>query len=132
MMMSYHQHSEKDIRFNGQVLARFELTDNVRENFTNEIKFIKKPDLRLYSIDIIALGLRDISILSGVYECCLQFELGNKKYRTRKSKYPESRNANYCEIIHFDMELPEDIRFLPNLNIYLIDSLFGGLIEKNI
>eukprot|EP01084_Bolivina_argentea_P053519 98268_1 len=129
----YHlKHSENDTRVEGEILARFELTNDLDDKFENEMVGITKPDLRLHSIHIIVLGLRDITSLLGVHECYIQFELGGKKYRSRKSNYPEPWNANYCEIIHFDVELPEDIMFLPNLNIYVIDSLFGGLIERNI
>eukprot|EP01084_Bolivina_argentea_P053518 98261_1 len=135
------KHPENSNPTDGEILAKFTLVSKDRKQVGLETKIIesenwlsriKPPNTKPHSIHIIVLGLRDITSLLGVHECYIQFELGGKKYRSRKSNYPEPWNANYCEIIHFDVELPEDIMFLPNLNIYVIDSLFGGLIERNI
>eukprot|EP01083_Nonionella_stella_P128179 388336_1 len=125
---------ENDDDVEGTVIAQFQLSNDKQkiEEDPPILTGIDSIETEPYSVHIVVLGLRDVSSLLGVHECCVVFELGGKKYTSRKSEDPEPRNPNFCQIIHFDVELPEDDTFLPNFNISVVDSVFGGLIERTI
>eukprot|EP01083_Nonionella_stella_P304465 1058238_1 len=121
--------SENDEEMDGMVFARFQLSRD-KEKINKQP--IERPETVPHSVHIVILGLRDVSSVLGVHECSIVFELDGDKYQSRKSHDPEPHNPNFCEIIHFDVLLPDDEAFLPNFNISVVDSVFGGLIERTI
>ena len=115
----------------GEVLCAFELID------------IQQSDIKVININppckmipkvahCITLGLRDIQSIFGVHKPYLEFESSGSLYKTDTSNRPDSRNPNFCQILKVEVMLPVEKIFLPNLNLTIKDSLFGGLIKRKI
>merc|ERR1712045_99336 len=115
----------------GEVLCALELIDIKQSGF-------KKPDinppckLEKKWLHCITLGLRDIQSTFGCHKPYIEFEMNGSIYKTEKSNRPDSRNPNFCQILKFEVLLPTEDIFLPNLNLTIKDSLFGGLIKRKL
>ena len=114
----------------GTVLVSFQLIDIKQASF-------KRPNItpsfnRHRWLNIHTLGLRDIQSTFGCNKPFVQFEMNGSLYKTEKSNQPSSRNPNFCQILKFEVRLPDKDIFLPNLNLTIKDSLFGGLIKRKL
>jgi len=115
----------------GEVLCAFELVGVKQSNF-------KKPNINPPCAmvkkwaSIVTLGLRDIQSTFGCNKPYIEFEANGTCYATEKSNRPSARNPNFCQILKLEVDLPEKRIFLPNLNLTIKDSLFGGLITRKL
>ena len=119
----------------GQVLASFELIDHPGEEKES------RPNLKALAtgsgdnkrlVNIYTLGLRDIQSRMGCNKPFTEFEINGLKYSTETSNIPTSRNPNFCQILKFQVTLPDEDTYFPNLNLTVKDSLFGGLIKRTL
>eukprot|EP01083_Nonionella_stella_P233022 821433_1 len=115
----------------GEVLCAFELIDVKQSNFK---KPIINPPCKMMKrwLHCITLGLRDIQSIFGCHKPYVEFEMNGTVYKTEKSNRPDGKNPNFCQILKFEVMLPQKHIFLPNLNLTVKDSLFGGLIKRKL
>jgi len=114
----------------GSVLCAFELIGITQSNIA--IPSIRPKFERKRWINIHTLGLREIQSTFGCFNPFIEFEMNGTIYETEKSNRPNSRNPNFCQILKFEVKLPNKDIFLPNLNLTIKDSLFGGLIKRKL
>eukprot|EP00485_Elphidium_margaritaceum_P001758 CAMPEP_0202694498 /NCGR_PEP_ID=MMETSP1385-20130828/8345_1 /ASSEMBLY_ACC=CAM_ASM_000861 /TAXON_ID=933848 /ORGANISM="Elphidium margaritaceum" /LENGTH=1708 /DNA_ID=CAMNT_0049350357 /DNA_START=54 /DNA_END=5180 /DNA_ORIENTATION=+ len=120
--------AEHNVQDGSEVLCAFELID-IKQAAIETMSIKPKMNRRRW-LHIHTLGLRDIQSTFGCHKPYVQFELVGNKYETSKSNQPDSKNPNFCQILKFEVRLPEKDIFLPNLNLKVYDALFGGLIKR--
>ena len=120
----------------GELLLSFYLFDS---QHMKEIKKINpKPETTNYSFDINILGLRDMKPLSllPIRKSFIKFELnslnvtGDKdSYNQSKSTQPKDKGSNPTinAALKFNMKLPKNEIFMPQLQCIVYDHILSGL-----
>eukprot|EP01084_Bolivina_argentea_P196074 336195_1 len=119
----------------GQVLVAFEFFKS-RNSPIVKLPSKLTPNLVSKWMHIIIFGLRDLQSRSGLlHNPFIEFEINGIICKTKSSNLPTTRNPNFSQLLSFSVELPDsknDDIFLPNLNLVIKDSLYGGIHEKTI
>ena len=122
----------------GEILLSFYLFDSEHKK---EIKKIKpKPETTDYTFDINILGLRDMKPLSllPIRKSFIKFELnslnvtGDKNsYIKSKSTQPKDKGSNPTinSSIKFNLRLPKNDIFMPQLQCIVYDHILSGLLN---
>ena len=122
----------------GEILLSFYIFDNEHRNEIYNIKSI--PETTPYSFEINILGLRDLKPLSilPVKKAYIKFDM-NSLNVTGKEKdslnpiitLPKDCGSNPTinTVIKFDVQLPKDEIFMPELQCEVYDNLFSGMIN---
>ena len=134
---SWHQlYLPKSNRPQGEILLSFYIFDQEHKNMVREINPI--PETVPYSFEINILGLRDIKPLAmlPIKKAFIKFDMnslnvtGNKEDnlppRTTQPK-DKGSNPTINSAIKFDLKLPKDEIFLPQLQCEVYDYIFSGL-----
>ncbi|GBG24784.1 Fer-1-like protein 4 [Hondaea fermentalgiana] len=86
------------------------------------------------TLQIAVLGLRNLAAFRGipVQNSLVEFHLGDASrqrnvHRTKRSKRPTGSDPNFGELIELKFKLPEDLIFLPRLQVTVQDARVGGL-----
>lgn len=97
------------------------------------------PDIRpvtrqAVTLQIAVLGLRNLAAYRGIpiQNSLVEFHLGDASrqrnvHKTKRSKRPTGTDPNFGELIELRFKLPEDLIFLPRLQIAVQDARVGGL-----
>ena len=122
----------------GEILLSFYIFDNEHRNEIYNITSI--PETTPYSFEINILGLRDLKPLSilPVKKAYIKFDM-NSLNVTGKEKdslnpiitLPKDCGSNPTinTVIKFDVQLPKDEIFMPELQCEVYDNLFSGMIN---
>ena len=120
----------------GQILLSFHIFDKAHENL--KYKLNQATKLTLYSFQINILGLRKLKPLGiiGVKKPFIKFNISSLNVTGDKSKafkniqtLPVNGGANPTmnSYISFELELPENLVFMPELQCEVYDNMLNGL-----
>eukprot|EP01084_Bolivina_argentea_P209778 357250_1 len=115
------------------VLCAFELLDKKQIEFESQ-RILKNPPCKMESkwLHCFILGLRDIQSEFICNKSFLQVEINEKTYQTKTSNIPNPQNPNFCQIFRFEIMLPNNYMLLPNLNLTVTDTTFGGSVQRRL
>ena len=120
----------------GQVLLSFYIFDKDHENSKKDIKYL--PETQLYNCEICVLGLRELKPLGliAVKKPYIKFDLGslNVTGKQEDSHAPVQTipvnggsNPTINTVIKFDIQLPKDDKFMPELQCEVYDHMLSGM-----
>ena len=116
----------------GQVLAYFQL---VEVQFSHLPSPSLRPETKPYNIEVVMLGLRDLSATFKINKPLLNFQVPlidnqTKTYSSLPSCVPDASNPNFLSILKIPVDLPLDPLFAPVIKLTANDTLLGGIIER--
>ena len=130
---------EKSNKAQGQILLSFYIFDEDHKNDVNLLNIV--PETIPYTIEINALGLRDLKPLSflPVKKAFISFDLNSINVSGKKEDSLEpiktqpneaGGNPNINSVIKFNVKLPQDEIFIPELQCNVYDHVLGGMINQ--
>ena len=130
---------EKSNRPQGQILISFNIFDEEHKGLVKNINII--PETIPYSVEINALGLRDLKPLSflPVKKAYISFDLNSINVSSKaedrltpiKTQPTDSgANPNINSVIKFDVKLPKDEIFIPEMQCEVYDHVLGGMLNQ--
>ena len=122
----------------GEILLSFYILDNEHRHLAYEIDSI--PKTKPYSFEINILGLRDLKPLSllPVKKAFIKFDMNSLNVTGRKEDTLQSistqpkdcgENPTINTVIKFDVKLPEEEIFMPELQCEVYDHLLSGMLN---
>eukprot|EP01083_Nonionella_stella_P051226 136023_1 len=115
----------------GELLISFQLVDAAQDNIPLPKTLV--PPSKLRWLQIVTLGVRDLSSILGLNKPFLVFKLpSGKRYQTNSSRKPSARDANFLQILKIPIRIPNDRLFAPVVTINASDSIFGGLVKRHL
>ena len=130
---------EKSNRAQGQILISFYILDSEHRNSIYNLNI--QPETIPYTVEINALGLRELKPLSfiPVKKAFISFDLNSINVSAKDDgglepiktlpKLPGS-NPNINSVIKFNVKLPVDEIFIPELQCNVYDHVLGGLLNQ--
>ena len=120
----------------GQILLSFYIFDQAQERKKIDIDYL--PKTKLYSCEICVLGLRELKPLGliAVKKPFIKFDLNslNVTGKAEDSHAPiqtipvnGGENPTINTVISFDLKLPEDTKFMPELQCEVYDHMLSGM-----
>ena len=130
---------EKSNRPQGQILISFYIFDELNSTLCYHINI--EPETIPYTVEINALGLRDLKPLSfiPVKKPYVSFDLNSINVSSRKDDVlapiktqPNNAgdNPNINAVIKFDVKLPKDEIFIPEMQCEVYDYILGGMVNQ--
>ena len=130
---------EKSNRAQGQVLISFNIFDEGHQSMAYQINI--EPETVPYSVEINALGLRDLKPLSflPVKKPFISFDINSinvsgKKEDTltpiKTQPKDSGANPNINTVIKFDVKLPKEEIFIPEMQCEVYDHVLGGMLNQ--
>ena len=130
---------EKSNKAQGQILLSFYIFDEEHKSDAYNLNIV--PETVPYTIEINALGLRDIKPLSflPVKKAFISFDLNSINVSGKKEDSFEpiktqpneaGNNPNINSVIKFNVKLPKDDIFIPDLQCNVYDHFLGGLVNQ--
>ena len=130
---------ERSNRAQGQLLLSFYIIDTEHSGLISQIDIT--PETIPYTVEINALGLRDLKPLSflPVKKPYISFDLNSINVSSRKedSLTPITTqpgeggsNPNINAVIKFNVKLPRDDIFIPEMQCNVYDHVLGGMINQ--
>ena len=134
----HHLFLPKSNRQQGEILISFYIFDSQHRNLAYEIQSI--PETVPYSFEINILGLRDLKPLSiiPVKKAFIKFDMNslNVTGQTEDNILPiktlpkdNGANPTINTVIKFDIKLPKEDIFMPELQCEVYDHLLSGIIN---
>ena len=128
----------KSNRPQGEILLSFYIFDNEHRNMINEIK--SEPETIPYSFEINILGLRDLkpASLLPVKKSFIKFDMNSMNVTGKQEDSMQSiktqpkdcgENPTINTVIKFDLKLPKEEIFMPELQCEVYDHLLSGMIN---
>ena len=122
----------------GELLLSFYIFDNAHHNLIRKIETV--PETTPYTFEINILGLRDLKPFSilPIKKAYINFEMSSlnitgdeRKSLPSKQTQPKDKGSNPTinDAIKFDINLPKDLRFMPQLQCRIFDYIFKGTIK---
>ena len=120
----------------GQILLSFYIFDEMNKNLKTQIQYL--PETKLYSCEICVLGLRELRPLGliEVKKPFIKFDLNslNVTGKPQDSHQPiqtipvnGGANPTINTVITFDINLPKDTKFMPELQCEVYDHMLSGM-----
>ena len=120
----------------GQILLSFYIFDQNKAHLKNQIDYI--PKTQLYNCELCVLGLRELKPLGliAVKKPFIKFDLNslNVTGKAEDSHAPiqtipvnGGNNPTINTVISFDVKLPEDPKFMPELQCEVYDHILSGM-----
>ena len=130
---------EKSNRPQGQILISFHILDSEHSNLFDEIHI--EPDTKPYSVEINVLGLRNLKPLSflPVKKAYISFDLNSINVSGKKEDSLNpiktqpgdgGANPNINSVIKFDVKLPKEETFIPEMQCEVYDHVLGGMFNQ--
>ena len=125
----------------GELLLSFYIFDNEHQNMIGQIQ--TTPETIPYTFEINILGLRDLKPFSmlPIKKAYINFEMdslnisGNESENLpSKQTQPKNKGSNPTinDALKFDVNLPKDLKFMPQLQCRIYDYIFRGTIKPNL
>ena len=125
----------------GELLLSFYIFDNEHQNMIGKIQ--TAPETIPYSFEINILGLRDLKPFSmlPVKKAYINFEMNSlnisgveSESLPSKQTQPKDKGCNPTinDALKFDINLPKDLKFMPQLQCRIFDYIFSGTIKPNL
>ena len=125
----------------GELLLSFYIFDNEHQNMIGKIQ--TTPETIPYSFEINILGLRDLKPFSmlPIKKAYINFEMntlnisGNENENLpSKQTQPKDKGCNPTinDALKFDVNLPKDLKFMPQLQCRIFDYIFKGVVKPNL
>ena len=122
----------------GELLLSFYIFDNAHYNLIRQIQ--TTPETTPYTFEINILGLRDLKPFSllPIKKAYINFEMNSlnisgdeSKSLPSKQTQPKDKGSNPTinDALKFDVNLPKDLRFMPQLQCRIFDYIFRGTIK---
>ena len=136
----WHQlYLKKSNRAQGQILMSFFIFDNDHRDDINKIQI--EPETIPFSVEINALGLRDLKPLSfiKIKKPFISFDLNSINVSTVNGENLQpvttlpndvGANPNINSVIKFNVKLPKDEIFIPEFQCDVYDHVLGGLSKR--
>ena len=136
----WHQlYLEKSNKAQGQILLSFYIFDEEHKKDAYSLDII--PETIPYTVEINALGLRDLKPLSflPVKKAFISFDLNSINVSGKKEDNFEpiktqpneaGSDPNINSVIKFNVKLPKDEIFIPELQCNVFDHVLGGMINQ--
>ena len=125
----------------GELLLSFYIFDNEHQNMIGQIQ--TTPETIPYSFEINILGLRDLKPFSmlPIKKAYINFEMNSLNISGNESEdFPSKQtqpkdkgcNPTINDALKFDVNLPKDLKFMPQLQCRIFDYIFRGTIKPNL
>ena len=125
----------------GELLLSFYIFDNAHRNLVRQITTV--PETIPYTFEINILGLRDLKPFSilPIKKAYINFEMNSlnisgdeNKSLPSKQTQPKDKGSNPTinDALKFDVNLPKDLRFMPQLQCKIFDYIFKGTIKPTL
>ena len=125
----------------GELLLSFYIFDRSHQNLIGKIQTI--PETTPYTFEINILGLRDLKPFSmlPIKKAYINFEMNSlnisgdeKRNLPSKQTQPKDKGSNPTinDMLKFDINLPKDLRFMPQLQCRIFDYIFKGTIKPSL
>ena len=125
----------------GELLLSFYIFDLQHQNMISQIQ--TTPETIPYTFEINILGLRDLKPFSmlPIKKAYINFEMnslnisGNESENLpSKQTQPKDKGCNPTinDALKFDVNLPKDLTFMPQLQCRIFDYIFSGTIKPNL
>ena len=125
----------------GELLLSFYIFDNDHQSMIGKIQ--TTPETIPYTFEINILGLRDLKPFSmlPIKKAYINFEMnslnisGNENENLpSKQTQPKDKGCNPTinDALKFDVNLPKDLKFMPQLQCRIFDYIFKGTIKPNL
>ena len=125
----------------GELLLSFYIFDIAHQNMISQIQ--TTPETTPYTFEINILGLRDLKPFSmlPIKKAYINFEMntlnisGNETEELpSKQTQPKDKGCNPTinDALKFDVNLPKDLQFMPQLQCRIFDYIFSGAIKPNL
>ena len=138
-------HLPKSSKAQGQALLSFYFIEESRQAEFDLENIDVCPDLKLYTFEIFLLGMRSLKPkgLFPIKKSFINFDLNclNQCGKTNSGSFLKNIKTNPCDkgpnpnmnaIIKFDVELPIDEIFMPNLQCGVFDLILAGLSDSSL
>ena len=125
----------------GELLLSFYIFDNDHQSMIGQIQTI--PETTPYTFEINILGLRDLKPFSmlPIKKAYINFEMDSlnisgdeSESLPSKQTQPKNKGSNPTinDALKFDVNLPKDLKFMPQLQCRIFDYIFSGTIKPNL
>ena len=125
----------------GEILLSFYIFDATHRNSVRKIQTV--PETIPYAFEINILGLRDLKPFSllPIKKAYINFEMNSlnisgddNKSLPSKQTQPKDKGSNPTinDALKFDVYLPKDLRFMPQLQCRIFDYIFRGTIKPSL
>eukprot|EP00475_Leptophrys_vorax_P037442 TRINITY_DN645_c0_g2_i1.p1 TRINITY_DN645_c0_g2~~TRINITY_DN645_c0_g2_i1.p1 ORF type:complete len:1187 (+),score=417.34 TRINITY_DN645_c0_g2_i1:114-3674(+) len=92
-----------------------------------------QPECEKMWMEIMALGLRGVNSLLGVFKPWAEFDLlGEKRMKTKGSCIPNASNPNLLQILKMEVSMPKNPRLASAIGITVKDAPMGFFISRNL
>lgn len=114
----------------GQILVSFHL---VPVGATPPPRIQLRPPTIPMWLEISTLGLRSLQSTFGINKASVSFKLpSGKQFGTVGSRIPTATDPNLMQVLTVPVDMPEDPRFAPTLDIEVVDTRLGGYLNTTI
>ena len=125
----------------GELLMSFYIFDNDHQSMISQIQ--TTPETVPYSFEINILGLRDLKPFSmlPIKKAYIDFEMNslnisgdeNENFPSKQTQ-PKDKGCNPTinDALKFDINLPKDLKFMPQLQCRIFDYIFSGVVKPNL
>ena len=127
----------------GQLLTSFYFIEETQMNKLNTKQICISPETKLYTFEIFCLGLRGLKPkgLMPIKKPFISFDLCSLNQNTangtgsflkniKTNPNNKGENPNITAIIKFEVELPVDNTFMPELQCSVFDLILAGLLDS--